>query len=161
MKAPRMAGWNLTLRFALEVGALAALLVLGYTLVDRLTRRDGLTRLLAAVGLRTPTIQATLLFAAAIPLAVFWSWSSVPQGTAVATLALGLVFMLGWKAVTEDIDPVFGDHDPWCRPLVVLSLVGLAFSPAFLIPAAFLFSTPYGLWEHHATLPMRLLRLAL
>ncbi|MEO0477941.1 MAG: hypothetical protein AAF196_00530 [Planctomycetota bacterium] len=143
--------------FDLATLAEITLLVLGFYAIDLLTRRDGMTKTLSALRIGTPTLQASLLIGLSLPLAFFWNWSSVPQGTAIATVALGLSFMLGWKAVTEDIDPVFGDHDPWCRPLVILSVIGLGFSPAFLIPTAFLFSTPYGLWEHHATLPMRLL----
>ncbi|MEM8842751.1 MAG: BRCT domain-containing protein, partial [Pseudomonadota bacterium] len=43
------------------------------------------------------------------------------------------------------------------RVLVVACALGAWWSPAFVAVAALMLSTPFSLWEHHATLPMRVL----
>jgi hypothetical protein len=68
-----------------------------------------------------------------------------------------LVAFLGWKAATKDIDVVVGERHSVARLLILVSAVGVWWSPAFAFSAAFLFTTPFALWEHHATMPMRML----
>ncbi|MBK8977374.1 MAG: hypothetical protein IPM29_15795 [Planctomycetes bacterium] len=129
----------------------------GYWLVDLATRRDGVVRLLRRVGLRTDGAIVATLVALGAALAVPWRWSDVPQGVAVRVLALALAVLLTWKAATRDIDPVFGDRDRVARWGLVVATAGAFVSPALLLPVAVLLSYPFALWEHHATLPMRVL----
>lgn len=151
-------GWNLA--------ADIALLALGYWIVDRATRGDGLLQLAGAVGLR-PRVGANgvpevtgLAFGLAAALALvapFWSWDHVPQGDVVRLLAGSITAFLAWQAVTKDKDPVFPDRFGACRVLLFGSTVASFWSPALLPLAAFLLTTPFALWQHHSTLPMRML----
>ncbi len=135
-----------------------ALLLAGYWLLDRLTRRDGLLDGLRAVGIRSFRLRIGLWSLVCAALAPLWSWAMLPEHDAVRLLAAGLTAMLSWRATTEDIDPVFGDQLRGYRLLLIAAAVLAWFSPAGLLLAVVLLSTPFGVWEHHATLPMRVLQ---
>ena len=146
-------------RMLLDVRDVLDLLLLtaGYWLVDRATRLDGLLAVLRRVGIRTPTAVGAIVLGVAALAAPWWRWEAVPDGEAVRLLGVALATMLTWKGATKDIDPVFGDRDRVARWLLVAAWLGSWLSPALLVPVALLASSPFALWEHHATLPMRIL----
>jgi len=137
-----------------------ALLVVGYWGVDGALRRQGLSRasqwLGARLGSKRRGLGLALVVLACSALAPFWSFRDVPQGTALRLLALALIVPLTWKATTRDIDVVLGDLRLGARLLLLASTAAIWLSPAFVVLSAFLLSGPFGLWEHHSTLPMRL-----
>lgn len=134
-----------------------AALTLGYWLFDHLYRRDRLVAALAAVGVRAWPFQRAIFGVSAVAGGIVWSWESLPEFGALRWLGTFLAAMLAWKAVTKDIDPVVGASRGVDRILLVGAAVGAYFSPAYLLFAALLLTTPFALWQHHATLPMRVL----
>ena len=134
-----------------------ALMTAGYWLADGLVRRDGALRALQRLGLggeRTAGFVAVLGF---LSLAPFWSWSLVPDDVSVRLLAGGLSAFLAWKAATKDVDVVIGETLIPERLLLLVCAVGVWWSPACAFAAAILLTSSFALWEHHATLPMRIL----
>lgn len=138
-----------------------ALLTLGYWVVDRALRRDGLATLLGAFGLRGERLRAIGWSLPAAGLALLWRWEHIPQGDAVRAVAFGMSALLAWKATTRDVDVVFGDRLGVERVLLLVATVALWLSPALLLLTTYLLSRSFGLWQHHATLPMRLLQATL
>lgn len=133
-----------------------ALVTGAYALVDLAMRQDALAGLGRVAGARR---RAPWVFA--IPwlvLANWWSWSSIPSGRSFQVLCTVVVAGLAWKASTKDIDIVVGSSEASARLAVVAAAVGTAFSPALLFVAAYFLNRPFGLWQHHATLPMRVLQ---
>jgi len=135
-----------------------ALLTLGYWVVDVALRRDGLARLLGAVGLGTDRLRVIAWAVPVVGLALVWRWSHVPQADAVRVVAMGIGVLLAWKATTRDVDVVFGDRLGLERRLLLVATVAVWLSPALLLLTTLLLSRSFGLWQHHATLPMRLLQ---
>ncbi|HLV65543.1 MAG TPA: hypothetical protein VKY73_07010 [Polyangiaceae bacterium] len=133
-----------------------ALLIAGYWAVDRALRRQGLLRALRRLGLESPVLQTALVALPCIAVAPSFGFDDVPQEAALRLLAFALVVPLTWKATTRDIDVVLGDRQLGLRLVLLASTAALWVSPAFLVLAGFLLSGPFGLWEHHSTLPMRL-----
>lgn len=133
------------------------LMTAGYWATDRLVRADGLVRTLGRLGVRSETkvaLACTLPFAV---LAPFWPWGVLPGEQSVRVLAVVVTAFLTWKATTKDIDVVTGETHALARALVVVCVVGAWWSPALVVAGVLLLSTPFCLWDHHATLPMRVL----
>lgn len=133
------------------------LMTVGYWVADRWIRADGFVRTLARVGVRRET---AVVLASTVPWAVVamvWRWEAMPGGQSVRVLVAVVTGFLAWKAATKDIDVVIGEAHGLARVLLVGCAVGVWWSPAFAIAGALLLSTPFALWEHHATLPMRVL----
>ena len=134
-----------------------ALMTGGYWLADRLIGGDGIVRALGRIGVHSE--QNTVLLVA-LPLAAvapFWPWSAMPGALSVRLLGGAVTAVLTWKATTKDIDPVTGETHGLARIFLIVSAVGVWWSPAFVVAATFLLTVPFALWEHHATLPMRIL----
>lgn len=142
----------------LEVFFSLAALTLAYWAVDGLVRQGALDRGLRAAGIRSAHAPTLLGIALTGLLASVTSWDSLPGGASLRWLATGLVGMLAWKAATRDVDPTQGRSHALERVLVVLTAVGVALEPAFIWLGALLLTRPFGVWEHHATLPMRLIQ---
>ncbi len=132
------------------------LLTAGYAGLDFLLRQDGWARGVGRLGLG-PRLAAVLWLAPCLCLAPFCSWGLIPQGRALRLLAGVLAAAMAWQASTRDIDPVLGETHFPARVAVVACTVGTWFSPAFFVAEIWLLSTPFSLWQHHATLPMRLM----
>ncbi|MEM8609227.1 MAG: hypothetical protein AAGF92_19145 [Myxococcota bacterium] len=133
------------------------LMTVGYWAVDRLIRDDGLVRTLKRLGFRTERECLVVVTTALALVAPFWSWRPLPGGESVRILATAVVAFLSWKAATKDVDVVLGEKHTVARAVLVACAVGAWWSPAFVLAAALLLTTPFSLWEHHATLPMRVL----
>ena len=134
-----------------------ALMTTSYWLADRLIRADGFVRALRRLGVRGESATVLLI---ALPLgavAPFWPWSPMDGGESTRVLTGVVVAFLTWKATTKDVDLVTGERHRLARVLAIGCAVGVWWSPAFAIAAALLLTTPFGLWEHHSTLPMRIL----
>jgi hypothetical protein len=140
---------------ARHLAAYAALLV-SYWLVDLGQRREGLVGVLRRLGVRSADAEVCLVLVPAAAAAVAWPWASVTHGAALRGLALVLVLPLAWKAATQDIDPARGDARWLDRLAIVASGLGAIVSPAFLVPSVYLLTSRFQMWEHHATLPLRL-----
>jgi hypothetical protein len=125
-----------------------ALLTLAYAGVDFAVRRQ---------GLRIPRL---LPLAACALLAPFWSWEILPGGNSVRIFAAALTATVAWPALTRDRDLLSGERLGLWRALLAIALAGIFFSPAALCAALFLLTAPFGQWQHHSTLPMRLLQAA-
>ncbi|HKP95353.1 MAG TPA: hypothetical protein VJ385_06305 [Fibrobacteria bacterium] len=132
------------------------LLTLGYRLVDLAVRQDGFPRLLGRAGLGRKGLAESLWVAACLASIPFWGWDALPRGRDVRTLAACLAALLAWQAVTKDVDPATGETHRLPRIALAALAAGTWFSPACLLAAGYLFTVPFGLWQHHATLPMRL-----
>ena len=142
------------IRFLLE----AALLTGAYAVVDALVRGNGFIRMFDRLGVGGMRAACTLWLIPCGVAAAFWNWSHVPQGDALRVLATVLTAGLAWQATTRDRDLIDGEWHTWQRAAVVLAAVASWFTPAGILAGMFLFTTPFGLWQHHATLPMRLLQ---
>lgn len=134
-----------------------ALMTVGYGLADRLIRADGLVHGLRRLGMKAERSIVLVVTLSLVVLAPFWTWSPMPGGKSVQILACALAAFLAWKAATKDIDPVIGETHSLERVLVIACAIGVWWSPVFVIVTAFLLTTPFALWEHHSTLPMRIL----
>jgi hypothetical protein len=130
------------------------LLTVAYWLADLAVRRDGVLRLFEGLRLRGWALPAVGF--GAFLAAPFATWDLVPQGDALRLLATVLALALAWKASTKDVDPVVGERRSAARVGVVVMALFVVASPAFLLPTLMLLTTPFGLWQHHATLPMRM-----
>jgi hypothetical protein len=153
------------LRTAFELG----LLTLGYWFFDLAVRQDGFPRLIGRIGLyggrrggprpgRRPGLTEALWISPCLLTIPFWNWASLPFGHDVRFLAVTLLSLLAWQAATKDIDPVTGETPMLPRIALVALAAGSWFHPACLPAAGYLLTHPFGLWQHHATLPMRLLQ---
>ncbi|TWT57836.1 hypothetical protein KOR42_12030 [Thalassoglobus neptunius] len=132
-------------------------LTLGYWLLEVAIHQEGLTKLLDRFGVKTPRLKTALVIAPLAVLCPFWLWTDVPDFEPVRFVAIFISAFLTWKATTRDIDPVFGDTKSLERFILVASVIGSWWSPACVLISAFLLTTPFALWEHHSTLPMRVL----
>lgn len=144
---------------SLEPVALAAAfgaLLVGYAAIDAAFRRDLLLRRVAQLfgsARRHPAVQCLPVALVAFAAAPFWRY----QSSLVAGLAGSIASLLAYNAATKDRDPVDPlDPSPPERVLLAISAVGSFASPACLLLACFLLSSRHRLWQHHATLPMRL-----
>ena len=144
----------MTLQFAIEL----ALLTLGYWLFDLAVRQDGLVRLLGLLGLKRAPLPSLFLVGVLGAISWRWSWEVVPQGDALRLIGAGIASGLAWKATTKDIEIVSGEGHLFERLVLLVSVVGAWFSPAMLVASTLMLTTPFGMWEHHATLPMRVLQ---
>ncbi len=134
------------------------LLTGSYALIDWLIRQDGWLHLLKKLRIHNNWVALILWSAPWLLLAVSWSWESIQHGTPIQVMVLGITMLLTWKATTQDIDVVQGDTHEGIRPLLMLAVLGLWWSPAFLPLVVMGLSNPFGVWQHHATLPMRILQ---
>jgi len=133
-----------------------ALITAMYWVVDRVIHGDGYHRLLSRFA-----NSSTSLLLWCIPwtiLSIFCPWSSLPQGDAIRVVAMTISIMLAWKATTADIDIVVGEAHAPQRLLLLASVIATWFSPAPLLINLYLLTRPFAVWEHHATLPMRVLQ---
>ena len=128
-----------------------------YWLVDWLIHRDGIINGFAHWKL-SPHHAVWSILLTMSGLAFFWHWKHIPEADVVRLVASSLSAMLTWKAITKDIDVVMGDPKWRERGLLLVSTVLTWFSPAFVFVSLFLLTTPFALWEHHSTLPMRILQ---
>ncbi len=135
-----------------------ALLALAYRGIDFLIREDGFLRLLRRTGITGQPTAIALWLLPCLALTPVWTWVHVPQGDALRLLAGIPAAALAWQAATRDHDLVSGERLVATRLLAIAAAVASWFSPAGIIAAVFLFTTPFGLWQHHATLPMRMLQ---
>ncbi|MEM1034908.1 MAG: hypothetical protein AAGN82_31500, partial [Myxococcota bacterium] len=88
-----------------------------------------------------------------------WRWDDIPGGEpGLRLLATTILGGLAWKASTRDIDVVFGRTHAGSRVAVVVAAVGAYFSPAWVWVGVAFLNRPFRLWEHHASLPMRVLQ---
>lgn len=136
----------------------AFLLVL-YACIDFAYRGGALDRALERVcgDARAPRVRGVAGLAAllATPLC-----PHVPGGAALlgrCFAAIGL--LVAWNAATRDLDPVTGGPSRAERLLLTALSVAAFWSPLPLILASWLLSGSFRFWQHHATLPMRLLQL--
>lgn len=134
-----------------------ALVTAGYWLIDRGIRQRGAWALLGRAGLSAEAQPAALL-GAALGLSAGWGWSAVPAAASVRLLCGVLCAALAWKAATRDLDIVTGAHHRGARLLLVAAAAGVWLSPALVLACLVLLTAPFGLWQHHATLPMRVLQ---
>lgn len=135
-----------------------ALLTVGYWVADKLVHQDGWLELWRKLRVERATIPTAVWIVGLLPLSWFWRWEQLAQGDAIRLIAVALVAILTWKAVTMDVDPVANDRHGLQRLLLVGAAVGVWLSPACLLVAGFLLTTPFGVWEHHATMPMRVVQ---
>ncbi|MGF1467585.1 MAG: hypothetical protein ACFCGT_15780 [Sandaracinaceae bacterium] len=133
-----------------------AVLTAGYRLADLAVREDGLLRALGVIGLGPGRVLVPLLGGAGL-LALGWSWAAVPEGGLLRALAVVLTALLAWKAATRDIDVVTKEVGVAPRLALAASAALVVVSPAFLLVSAVLLTRPFGTWQHHATMPMRVL----
>ncbi len=133
------------------------LLTLAYWVADHAIRRDGAVRVARRAGFGSLTTQAGVV-ALAAAAATVWRWDGAGSQDVVRLLGVGIALMLGWKAATKDIDPVVGETHAFARVAVLVCAALGLWSPAFLVASALLLSHPLGVWEHHATMPMRMLQ---
>lgn len=142
----------------LNVTAIAELVLLTamYWLVDRGIHRDGFHQQLSRFA--NPSASWLVWLIPWTILSVFWPWSSLPESDAIRVVALTISIMLAWKATTADIDIVFGEVHAPQRLLLLVSVIATWFSPAPLLINLYLLTRPFAVWEHHATLPMRVLQ---
>ena len=131
-----------------------ALLTLAYWGIDVLVRREALARVL---GSATPALSVVV----GLLLAVVLPWQSVPGAAAVRLVGAGLACLLAYKAATRDIDVVLGEAHAPARIAVVLAALASWLSPALLLPTVVLLTNPLSTWQHHGTLPMRVLQATL
>jgi len=134
-----------------------ALMTTGYWAVDGLVRDEGLVQTLRRVGVKEENAIVLLVAMATALAAPFWRWDPMPGGTSVRFLAGVLTAFLVWKAATKDIDVVTGEAHRLARVAIIACAIGAWWSPALVIGAAVLLTTPFSSWEHHSTLPMRIL----
>ena len=133
------------------------LMTAGYWAADRLIRRDGVVHAFGRLWIGRERGIVLSVCAALAVTSVFWPWPAIAGSPSARLVAGGVVAFLTWKAVTRDIDPVLGDAHALERMTLVACAIGTWWSPAFAVAAALLLTTPFALWEHHATLPMRVL----
>lgn len=131
------------------------LLTGAYGVVDWVVRQDAVAR---GFGERRAPWVFALPWLVAAP---FWRWSHIPEGASLRVLASALLIGLAWKASTKDIDIVAGRAEVPARLAVVIAAIGSTFSPALMFVAGYLLNRPFGLWQHHATLPMRVVQAVL
>ncbi len=138
------------------------LVTVGYWMLDRAARADGWARLVRRIGLRRQYWVAASWSLPWLALAPVWRWEHVSASADIAqpirVLSCVLAVMLTWKAVTRDYDVGTGESDRALRVILLVSTCGVFVSPAFVLVVGFLLSNPFGIWEHHATLPMRVLQ---
>ena len=144
--------------FSLHDGLELLLLTAGYWLLDLAIHRDGYVHALSRCGVTKRQLSILLLILPVAGLSIFWRWESVPQWEAVRTLGFLISAFLCWKAITKDIDPTVNDDQIIERWQLLTCVIASWFSPAFLLMTTFLLTTPFRLWEHHSTLPMRVLQ---
>ncbi|MEW4486829.1 hypothetical protein AB1L42_02040 [Thalassoglobus sp. JC818] len=132
-------------------------LTLGYWLLELTIHQEALTKFLDWAGVQATRLKTLLIVAPLIVLSPVWTWANVPEFQTIRFAAIFVSAFLTWKATTKDIDPVFGDSQSLERFALFAAVIGIWWSPACVLIAAFLLTTPFALWEHHSTLPMRVL----
>lgn len=140
----------------ISVGLLG--MVLGYAGADWALRGGGLVRLLRRVGLGVGDRAPLGLTALCVVGASYWPWEAVAEGGTLRWFATALGVLLTWRAATRDIDVVDGRAHGVARVVVCITALGAFWSPSLLFATGMLLTTPFGMWQHHATLPMRLLQ---
>lgn len=143
---------------SLGFGLQLAALLLGYWSVDWALRRRACFSLARRLGV-VPTRDWLPWVVGLGPVGCVWDWGAVGPATAtVRPLSLALLAALTWKATTRDVDLVAG-HSHGKARLLLLASLGLSWhTPAAVVAGAVLLSGPLPQWQHHATLPMRLLQ---
>jgi|GEM_PF-1748580 len=142
--------------FALQWILGLAALSLSYAAVDRLIRQDGFRLIFRRLGWRSEATVTGVWIAVCLLSLPFIPWTAVPSGPTLRYFALAIVGLLAWQAATKDIDIVIGEGHGFSRLLLLVAATGVYFHPAFVFIAGYLLTHPFGLWQHHATLPMRL-----
>ena len=136
------------------------LMTAGYWLADRLIRAGGFVGAIRRLGVRGERATVLLIALPLAAVAPLWPWTPMDGGASTRILTGIVVAFLTWKATTKDVDLVTGERHRLARVLCIACAVGVWWSPAFAIASALLLTTPFGLWEHHSTLPMRILQAA-
>lgn len=143
---------------AIALAADLGVLTVGYWLSDRAIRGGGLLGALGRIRLLHDGPTALVFMATYAALSPLWSWEHVPEGETLRWVAAVLGVALAWRASTRDIDVVRGNRQTLVRLLVLASAVLTWLSPGMLVSTCLLLTTPFGMWQHHATLPMRVLQ---
>ncbi len=133
------------------------IVIASYWLLDALLRRGHWPRALARVGLASPRAAAGAWIATVILASPTLRWQNVDESLALRTLAATLCLPLAWSATTRDLEPGQPGGLLLGRLLLALSALAAPLSPVCLLISGYLLSGPLCNWQHHATLPMRLL----
>lgn len=100
------------------------------------------------------SVTAFSLFALCLGGALIWRWDE-PR---IGMFGTGLAFLLAWNAATRDREIVAPSGlSGWLRLLLVVCVPLCALSPVLLLLSCLFLHLSFGLAEHHATLPLRLL----
>ncbi|MEL7265002.1 MAG: hypothetical protein AAFP69_09400, partial [Planctomycetota bacterium] len=129
-----------------------------YWVVDYAVRRDGLLHCMQSLGLHCATRRAVWLTLACVAAAYWLPWSFVSGHEWLAWFVAGIACMLAWKGSTQDIDPIVGNTFAAARCLAPLCALMCLVSPLPLIAVLLLLTDPLRVWQHHATMPMRMLQ---
>ncbi len=144
---------------ALTLALGVAVLLAAYACVDWMFRGGALDR---AFGLTQGGRRARWLRAgtAVLSLAAVPCWPYADDDVALVGRCFAVVgFFVAWNAATRDFDPVVGGPSRTERSLLLALSVAAFWSPGPLIAASWLLSGSFRFWQHHATLPMRLVQL--
>lgn len=140
--------------FLIEITALIA----GWWAVDRgiadQRRAAALRRRITSESSESAVLLIGLISLVAALFVPWPAWGSTPVVLLPATIA---ALVLAWKAATHDRDPVFPEQDGLCRLLGLLTAAGVPLSPVILLLNLLLLAGDAGTWEHHASLPRRIL----
>lgn len=131
-------------------------LTLSYWVLDVCVRRGTLVVGLERVGVRR--MAPVLVWAVCAVSSPLWTWERVPGGDALRWLGLALAGLVAWHGATRDIDVVTGRAHGLERWLALVAGVTSVYSPWLLLGAAVVLTRPLGMWQHHSTLPMRLVQ---
>jgi hypothetical protein len=137
----------------------AAWLLGAYWIIDSLIRRQRWLRRLPMAASVTRSPRFVLLFALGAAAAPFTGWTAIEGHGALRPLVLILVAMLTWKHVTQDADVATRERLGFERLMLALLAFAIARWPSFLLPWLYLTLHAFGGYQHHGTLPLRLLNL--
>jgi len=143
----------------LSHGIAVAALLLAYFVVDVAIRRGAVGACLRAVGLRGRVAEGVAWSAPLVALAATSDWATVAEGPLLRPLSLVLSGLITWKVATEDVDVGAGRARLFGRLGALACFAGTFVSPAFLIANLVVLTVAFNVWQHHATLPLRLLQL--
>lgn len=136
------------------------LLTSAYWVVDVAVRRDGWVGAARRIGLRSHWFSIVLALAPLVLLAPWWSWGLESLGWLRPPIWI-VLGMLVWSAATKDFDVAAENPRYGPRLLLVASLLGVYFSPAFVWTTGLLLTMHFQTWEHHAAYPMRVVQAAM
>ena len=150
---------NFWTTFLIEVSLLTA----SYWMIDSLIRNEGYLNVARKIFKVSNRVLVSIPFFLAFGLSFIWDWSNAANigSVEIKLLLMGICAFLNWQALTKDVDPVLQQRYRFEKSLLMLSFSGMWFSPAFGIANVFLLTYPFAIWQHHATLPMRISQLIL